>query len=177
MTWKLNYSEKPLSEKISRSPNINPENSSLHKDSSIDGFHGTLTMGTGGHYITMLSVDWSICCLLIGQYPHHMTLCPPVAIVKRCYMESVYSQFVTTQSPCKRSDVGFFCADFSRSYGFRQGTGSIFLGFVICTGRESFLLDCQYNQGKEIGNVPSYCFHDVSIHMCNLCKYPSFMSA
>ena len=35
---------------------------------SIDGFHGT-----------------SPCCLLIGQYPHHMTLCPPVAIVKRCY--------------------------------------------------------------------------------------------
>jgi len=27
----------------------------------------------------------SPCCLLIGQYPHHMTLCPPVAIVKRCY--------------------------------------------------------------------------------------------
>ena len=26
----------------------------------------------------------SPCCLLIGQYPHHMTLCPPVAIVKRC---------------------------------------------------------------------------------------------
>ena len=27
----------------------------------------------------------SPCCLLIGQYPHHMTLCPLVAIVKRCY--------------------------------------------------------------------------------------------
>jgi len=27
----------------------------------------------------------SLCCLLIGQYPHHMTLCPPVTIVKRCY--------------------------------------------------------------------------------------------
>ena len=27
----------------------------------------------------------SPCCLLIGQYPHHMTLCPPVAIVKRCF--------------------------------------------------------------------------------------------
>ena len=26
----------------------------------------------------------SPCCLLIGQYPHHMTLCLPVAIVK-CY--------------------------------------------------------------------------------------------
>jgi len=41
----------------------------------IDGFHGTFTMGTGGHYITML----------LGQYLHHMTLCPPVAVVKRCY--------------------------------------------------------------------------------------------
>ena len=28
-------------------------------------------------------------CLLIGQYPCHMTHCPPVAIVKRCY-ESIY---------------------------------------------------------------------------------------
>ena len=27
----------------------------------------------------------SPCCLLIGQYPQHKTLCPPVAIVKRCY--------------------------------------------------------------------------------------------
>jgi len=27
----------------------------------------------------------SPCCLLIGQYPHHMTLCPPVALVKRCF--------------------------------------------------------------------------------------------
>ena len=26
----------------------------------IDGFHGTFTMGTGGHYITMLPADWSI---------------------------------------------------------------------------------------------------------------------
>jgi len=33
----------------------------------------TMHMGTGGHYITM-----------IGQYPQHMTLCPPVSIVKRC---------------------------------------------------------------------------------------------
>ena len=29
-------------------------------------------------------------CLLIGQYPHHMTLCPPVAIVKRCYEIHLY---------------------------------------------------------------------------------------
>jgi len=27
----------------------------------------------------------SPCCLLIGQYSNRMTLCPPVAIVKRCY--------------------------------------------------------------------------------------------
>jgi len=27
----------------------------------IDGYHGTFTMGTGGHHITMLSADWSIC--------------------------------------------------------------------------------------------------------------------
>ena len=26
----------------------------------IDGFHGHFTMGTGGHYITMLPADWSI---------------------------------------------------------------------------------------------------------------------
>ena len=26
----------------------------------IDGFHGTFTMGTGGHYITMLLAGWSI---------------------------------------------------------------------------------------------------------------------
>ena len=32
----------------------------------IDGFMATFTMGTGGHY--------SPCCLLIGQYPHHMAL-------------------------------------------------------------------------------------------------------
>ena len=32
----------------------------------------------------------SLCCLLIGQYPHHMTLCPPVAIVKRCYGIRLY---------------------------------------------------------------------------------------
>jgi len=29
-------------------------------------------------------------CLLIGQYPHHMTLCPPVATVKRCYEIRLY---------------------------------------------------------------------------------------
>jgi len=28
--------------------------------------------------------------LLIGQYPHHMTACPPVAIVKRCYGIRLY---------------------------------------------------------------------------------------
>ena len=33
----------------------------------------------------------SPCCLLIGQYLHHMTLCPPVAIVKRCYGIHLYS--------------------------------------------------------------------------------------
>jgi len=31
----------------------------------------------------------SPCSLLIGQYPHHMTLCPPVSMVKDA-MESVY---------------------------------------------------------------------------------------
>ena len=34
----------------------------------------------------------SPCCLLIGQYSHHMTLCPPVAIVKRCYGIRLYTQ-------------------------------------------------------------------------------------
>jgi len=42
-------------------------------------------MGTGGHYIIML--------LLICQYPHHMTLRPPVAIVKRCYGINLYRPF------------------------------------------------------------------------------------
>ena len=32
----------------------------------------------------------SSCRLLIGQYPHHMTLCPPVAIVKRCFGSRLY---------------------------------------------------------------------------------------
>jgi len=43
-------------------------------------FMAHFTMGTltGGHYITMLPAD-------AGQYPHQMTLCPPVAIVKRCF--------------------------------------------------------------------------------------------
>jgi len=27
---------------------------------AADGFHGTFTMGTGGHYITMLPAYWSI---------------------------------------------------------------------------------------------------------------------
>ena len=33
----------------------------------------------------------SPCFLLIGQYLHHMTLCPPVAIVKRCYGIHLYN--------------------------------------------------------------------------------------
>ena len=63
--------------------------SSLHN--SLHGQHAyrwiswhIFTMGTGGHYITML--------LMIGQYPHHMTLCPPVAIVKNA-MESNYTEW------------------------------------------------------------------------------------
>ena len=46
-------------------------------------FMSLFTIGTGGHYITMLPVDWSI-------YPHHTTLCPSVAIVKNA-MESIYT--------------------------------------------------------------------------------------
>ena len=46
-------------------------------------FMAHFTMRTGGHYITML--------LMIGQYSHHMTLCPPVAIVKRCYGIRLYA--------------------------------------------------------------------------------------
>ena len=51
-----------------------------HKQLAIDGFHGAFYHG-----------NWSItspCCLLIGQYPHHMTLCPPVAIVKKMLWNS-----------------------------------------------------------------------------------------
>jgi len=36
----------------------------------------------------------SPCCLLIGQHPHHMTLCPPVAIVKRCYGIRLYTHLI-----------------------------------------------------------------------------------
>ena len=59
-----------------------------------------------GLYIQLLTkpyrwIPWNIlpwelegitspCCLLIGQYPHHMTLCPPVAIVKRCFGIRLY---------------------------------------------------------------------------------------
>jgi len=46
-----------------------------------------------GHYrwISWSILPWKLegitspCCLLLGQYPHHMTLCPPVTIVIRCY--------------------------------------------------------------------------------------------
>jgi len=57
----------------------------------------------------------SLCCLQIGQYLHHMTLCPPVAIVKRCYGLHPY-QFLgpPAQSPQGKL-TAFLC--FSR-----QGT-------------------------------------------------------
>ena len=42
----------------------------------IDGFHGAF------YHMEAITSPY---CRLIGQYPHHMTLCPPVAIVKRCY--------------------------------------------------------------------------------------------
>jgi len=45
---------------------------------SIASFH----WATEGYYITML--------LRIGYYPHHMTLCPPVSMVKDA-MESFYT--------------------------------------------------------------------------------------
>ena len=38
-------------------------------------------MGTGGHYITMLLADWSIAT---SYDVFRVTLCPPVAVVKRC---------------------------------------------------------------------------------------------
>ena len=48
-----------------------------------DGFHGAFLPWE-------LEGITSPCCLLIGQYPHHMTLCPPVTIVKRCYGTRLY---------------------------------------------------------------------------------------
>ena len=47
-------------------------------------------------WILWCTLPWELegitspCCLLIGQYPHHMTLCPPVAIAKRCYGIHLY---------------------------------------------------------------------------------------
>jgi len=46
------------------------------------------TMGTGGHYITMLPADH------ISQCPHHMTLCPPVAMVKRYCEIQLYRETI-----------------------------------------------------------------------------------
>jgi len=49
----------------------------------------------GNRRISWCILPWELegiispCCLLFGQYPHHMTLCPPVAIVKNA-TESVY---------------------------------------------------------------------------------------
>jgi len=31
----------------------------------------------------------SSCCLLVGQYPHHMTHCPPVSMVKNAMEPSI----------------------------------------------------------------------------------------
>ena len=59
---------------------------------------GGLGWGKGQYrWISWCILPWeldgitSLCCLLIGQYPHHMTLCPPVAIVKRCYGICLYA--------------------------------------------------------------------------------------
>jgi len=52
--------------------------------------------GTSYRWISWRILPWELegitspYCLLIGQHPHHMTLCPPVAIVKRCFGIRLY---------------------------------------------------------------------------------------
>ena len=52
---------------------------------------------------------------------------------------------------------------------YGQGTGPIFLNNLHCNGKESFLLDCQYNQEYEIGNV-RYCSHSQDAGVRCPCK-------
>ena len=53
-------------------------------------------LNTQYRWISWCILTWELegitspCCLLISQYPHHMTICPPVAIVKRCYGIHLY---------------------------------------------------------------------------------------
>ena len=54
-------------------------------------------VGIPYRWISWCILPWELegitspCCLLIRQFPHHMTLCPPVAIVKRCFGIHLYS--------------------------------------------------------------------------------------
>jgi len=66
-----------------------------------------------------------------------------------------------------------YCTD---SYGywnsylyFGLGTGPIFQTNVQCTGQETFLLDCGYNQ-DEIGNFLS-CYHYEAVGVDCSCKF------
>ena len=52
---------------------------------------------------------------------------------------------------------------------YGQGTGPIFLDYLWCNGKELFLLDCQYNQEYEIGNV-RYCSHSQDAGVRCPCK-------
>jgi len=52
---------------------------------------GTVTIWISWHFLPWeLEGITSLCCLLIGQYPHHMTLCPSVPRVKWCYEIHLY---------------------------------------------------------------------------------------
>ena len=51
-------------------------------------------------------------CLLIGQYPHHMTLCPPVAIVKRYYGIHQYNTTLLSAAECLQQDFRFLSYKF-----------------------------------------------------------------
>ena len=50
----------------------------------------TTLEGNTGRWSSWHLLPWELegitspCCLLIGQYPHYMTLCPQVAIMKSC---------------------------------------------------------------------------------------------
>jgi len=63
-------------------------------------------------FATELEGIMSPCYLLIGQYPHHVTLCPPVAIVKRRYGIHLYRR----TAPWRKCKIIKWHPTFSRSW-------------------------------------------------------------